>query len=717
MLVCCRSLHRLFLGTALAVAACNKPNDAVVAPDASGGPATTWSGAPIELTPVDHPSQLMPPGTALLLTGTSMTRVAEVLERDRLAAALGEEYTLLRSAIVDGLGHDLLDPKAWPEVGLDPGGMVGLAVSDLDDPPIGFIVTVSDRRRLVDFVRNLAGKAELELVEEAYGSASILRPKDGSNDVVIMLRDRFMALVFAGDEGNIELARQMATMDSDASLASRAAYRSATEGLQAADMVAYMDFGGILGQPYAGEPKYFMKGRVEEQANMLEQARKRGAPPDEIAELEQQLAKTKAKAEPWRQRAEIERASTQFMVSGIEGVALAATVERSGLVFGGRVVAGPDAFMRRLVANRSGASALPMAMNGALLSCYLSRIDPATALGLLEEMRAAGGQDPTWIHTEAKDALGLDVKADLVPVLGGDMDLCLAVEGDPSVGLDPGKQLHVGVTVQVTDAAAAKRVLAKIATSGSRIGKRVKQRGEGYTVEYPPWGTVHVQIAGELVVASTDPELAKRLAAGVPGSMPSKLRTPAAMGAIGLPGTTITGASDLSLFILRKAVDRMIPGMPPVSVPGFTPAELEKVPLSARSKQAKKALEEADAELDAFDAKRNEQQAKFLLRVLDGLGVFVLATTEDDRGFTMTGGQFLRAESLGHVLEVLIQALNEGPVRELEPAEEARFMKARDRWEALREAYAEARMEDGRKYLEKRGKAAPVSDIAPVPEK
>jgi len=717
MLVCRRSIHRLFLGTALAVAACNKPkDDVVVAPDGSGGPAATASGAPIELAPVDHPSQLMPPGTALLVTGTSMTRVAEVLGRDRLVAALGEEYTLLRSASVETLGHDLLDPMAWPELGLDPGGTVGVAVSGHDDPPIVLVATISDRRTLLDSLRSAAGKVEMELVEEAYGTASILWPKDISDDMVVVLRDRFMALVFAGDEGNLELARQMVTMAPDASLASRAEYRSATEGLQAADMVAYIDVGGVFRRAYAKEPKYFMQDWVEEQANTLEQARRRGASSDEIAKLEQELAKAKARAEPWRQQAELQRASTQFFASGIEGVAVTVTVERSGPVFGGRVVDGPDSAMRRLAVNRSGASALPMAMNGALLSCYLSRLDPATTLGVLEEARAAVGQDPTWIRTEIMDALGLDVEADLVPILGGDMDLCLAVEGDPSAGLDPGKRLHAGVTVQVTDPAAAKRVLAKIAASGSRIGKRVKKRGEGYTVEYPPWGIVHVQVAGDLVVASTDPELAKRLAAGDPGSMSSKIRAPAAMDAIGLPGAAITGVSDLSLYILRKAVTGPVADMP-VIVPGFTSEELEEIPLSAKSKKIKKGMEMAYAELEAINARRDDQQAKAIVRVFDGLGMFVLAMTEDERGFTMTGGQFLRAESLGHVLEVMIQSLDEGSTRELEPAEEARFVKLRDLWKGLRGAYAEARLEDGRKYLEKRGKAAPVSDIAPVPEK
>ena len=49
-----------------------------------------------------------------------------------------------------------------------------------------------------------------------------------------------------------------------------------------------------------------------------------------------------------------------------------------------------------------------------------------------------------------------------------------------------------------------------------------------------------------------------------------------------------------------------------------------------------------------------------VLAFTDGLGVLVTAATEDDRGFTLTGGQFLRAGGLGRVLETLLRAATGG---------------------------------------------------------
>jgi len=720
MLVRRRSLHHVLLGTALTVAACTKPKgDGVVAPDGGGGgPVTTEPGALVELAPVDHPSQLMPRGTAVLVTATSMNRVAEALERDHLVATFGPQYTSLRSMIVGSLGHDLLDPKAWPELGLDPGGTVGLGVSDLAEPRLVLFATVSDRRKLVDLVRKLAGQVQMEVVEETYGDALLLRPKGDDDDGAIVLRDRLVAITLdTGGKGPLDLAKRMVAMDPNVSLASEAAYRNATGGLRAADVALYLDVAGMVDQAYAKPRENPLRGYVAGSTDVLEEARKRNAPPHELEEYERNLADAKAQEERWSRSIVGQQALAELLVSGIEGIGLTATVESSGPVFDGRVVAKPEAFLRRLLANRSGVSPLPTAMNGAPLWCSLGRFDPTAAIELAEAMVMASGVDPIPTWAGVKEVLGLDVKTDLVPMLGGDVDVCLAVEGELSG--DPEKALRMGAAIQMTDAAKAKHALAELATSGGRLRTSMKKRGEGYTVTWAPWGTVHLQTAGDRVVVSTDPELAKRLAAGNPGAMPSKIRPPAAMGAMGRQGTATSQVLDLSLAMLWAMVDRSSPYVPPVVVPGLTSKELEKVPLSAKSKKAKKAMEKARVEVDAFGAKRDALEVKLVLSVTDGLGMMIAAATEDDRGFTLTGGQFLRAEGLGHVLEAFLQAASDRRSgRELEPAEQARAMKAWDRWEALRQAYADARMEDGKKHLDERGKApAPVPEIAPAPER
>lgn len=705
------------LGTTLALAACNKPkDDAVVAPDGGGGATSTGPGAPVELAPVDHPSQLLPRGTAVLVTGTSFSRAAEVFERDRLVEAFGPQYTSIRAAIVGSIGHDLLDPKAWPEVGLDPGGTVGVAVSGVgSDAKIVLLATVSDRKKLVDAIRSIAGKAATEMVEEAYGSASILRPKGEPRDGVVVLRDRFAALVIDTGKGNLDYAKLMVTMDPNVSLASQAAYRKATGGLRAADLVTYLDVAGMVDQANARSGSSVASNDWAK--DELARAQKEGATPERIAELQLQVEQARKDELSWRKRDEGQRALSELVVSGIEGIGLTATAKRSGPVLDGRVVAGEDAFVRRLLVNRPGASTLPVAMNGAPLWCGAGRIDPAAGFELFEAMGAANGRTPVELGADGKRELGIDIAADLVPVLGGDAELCFTFEGTPGEGrMDPKTQLGLGAIVQMTDAAKAKYVLAKIATSGSELAKHMKKRGEGYTVDVPEWRTVHVQTAGDRVVVTTDPELAKRLASGDPGSMPSKIRPPGAMGAIGLQGTAASQVVDLSLSVLWTMVGRSSMGAPVVVAAGLTLEEMEKVPLSAKTKKAKKAMEKAHAKVRVLEAKREAAEVKQVLAFTDGLGVLVTAATEDDRGFTLTGGQFLRAESLGRVLESLLRAATGGVGgATLEPADQKALDDAWQRWSDAQRAYTDARMEDGERAAKKLGKGPePVPEIAPA---
>jgi hypothetical protein len=231
----------------------------------------------------------------------------------------------------------------------------------------------------------------------------------------------------------------------------------------------------------------------------------------------------------------------------------------------------------------------------------------------------------------------------------------------------------------------------------------------------PDWRTLHVQTAGDRVVVSTDADLAKRLAAGDPGSMPSKIRPPAAMGAMGLQGTAASQAFDMSLGMLWMMLGRSSMGESVVVAPGFTQDEMEKVPHSAKSKKAKKAVQKAKAQVDALEEKRHASEVQQVVAITDGLGILVTAATEDDRGFTLTGGQFLRAEGLGSVIEGMVQAvLAGGP--SLPPEDQKALDEAWQRWSEAQNAYNGARLEDASKAAKKLGKVpVPVPEMTPPP--
>jgi hypothetical protein len=703
------------LASALALAGCNKPKeDPVVAPDGGGGASTTGPGAVVELAPIEHPSQLLPRDTAVLVTGTSFDRAAEAFERDRLVAAFGPQYTSLKSLISGSVGLDLLDPAQWREAGLDPGGPLGFAVSSLLDTRVVVFASVSDRTKLVELLRRTAGKAQDELVEESYGSsASVLWPK-GEQSGAIVLRDRFVAIVLDGGDGAVSLAKQIVTMDPNVSLAASVGYRKATGGLRAADLTTYLDLAGMVDQLNAKSEERTSGPENNWAQEELVRAQKEGAPPERLAELERQSEEVRADQARWRKRDEGQRALAELVFSGIEGVGLTATAKRGGPVLDGRVVAGPEAFVRRLFANREGEPVLPVALGGAPLWCGSGRVDPAVVGELLQGIAAADGHTYAELLAEGTQALGLDLDADLKPVMTGDAELCVTFDGTPGAGrMDPATQLGLGAIVRVTDAAKAKYLLAKMASSTSELGKLMRKRGDGYSADVPEWRTLHMQAAGDRIVISSDPELAKRLVAGDPGSMPSKIRPPAARGAMALPGTAVSQAFDLSIGVLFTMVGRSHMGDPWVVAPGMTFEEMQAVPLSAKSKKARKAMKKSQAAVEALEAKREAAQVAEVQAITDALGIVVTAATEDDRGFTLTGGQFLRAESLGQVVETVLRGVLREGGPQLGPADQEALDKAWQRHSEAQQAFTDARMEDAQKFQSKRGKTAPTP--VPVP--
>lgn len=701
----------LGLAAALAQPGCTKPaGNGSTAPDVHAGGSGT--AAPLEVVPIEHPAQLLPRGTVLLLTASSVDRVAEVLERDRLVESFAPQYTSLRAVMVGSLGLDPLDPRAWPEMGLDPGGPVGLAMTSVAEPHVVLLATVSDRGKLVSFVRKAAGKAEVELLEEPFGNASILRPKGHDDDGVLVVRDRFAAIVLDTAKDQLGLARTMATMDPNVSLAAQAGYRKATGGMRAADGSLYLDVAGMIDQANAN----MRARRAEPSPNWaleeLERAKAEGAPPERIAELQRQAAEVAASDERWRKRDEALAALGELVVSDVEGVALSASVKRSGPVLDGRVAAGPESLLRRMLVNRTGAPVLTVAMNGAPLWCASGRVEPSAALELVEAFALAEGADAGQLRADVKSELGFDLDADLLPALGGEAELCVAIDGAPGKGpKDPKEALGFGALVQTTDEAKAKYLLAKMATSGSGVGKRMKKRGEGYTVEVPEWKTVHLQPVGARVVITTDPDLGKRLAVGDPGAMPSKIRPPAAAGAMGLGGTAAVQSFDLSLGLLWTMAGRMSMSKPTILAPGLSPEQMEAVPHSAKAKKAKKALDKASANLEEQQQRRSAAEMDALLAITDGLGILVTAATEDDRGFTLTGGQFLRAESVGRVVESLLRGAITGLRSEGDAALDKAVSDAWSRYDEAQRAYSDARLEDAARWAKKKG----IPGVAPVP--
>ncbi len=692
-----RWIFPLCLGSALAVGACTKKGDGeTIQPD---GKTPDGTPAAIELAPIDHPSQMMPRDTAVLVTVGSMDRVAEVFERERLVEAFGPQYTSL-SAIVRGtLGYDLFDPAEWANVGLDPAAPMGLAVTSAVHPKVVAFATIGDEVKLLEFLRATAGKASMELVETSYGAAKVLRPK-GENDGAVVIRDRLVAFVF--EEQGVDFAKQLVTMDPNVSLASNVSYRKSTGGLRAADLTMFFDIANLVEQANIEQEDRASEPQENWAQQELVEAQKRGDSPERLAELEKQVAEINEDQARWRKREEGERMLTELLASGIEGAGFTVTVKRSGPIFDGRIVADDEAFLRRLVSNREGAPVLNRAMNGAPLFCVSGQVGGDALIELLEAAAFADGKEFSSVLAESKVKTGLELDSDL-KALAGASEMCLALEGelDPTKG-DPADSLGLGVVVSLADEAKAKYLLAKVANSKGKLAGKMKKKGSGYTVEVPDWRTMYVQDWGSRIVISSDAELATRLAEGKPGSMPSKVRPAGARGAMDLPGTAASEAFDLSLGMLWLMAGSSSFGEPSFTVGGLSQEEMEKVPLSKKSKKARKALDKATAKLEKLEKERDAAEYRKLTEIMDPMGIVVAAATADARGFTVTGGQFLRVKSLGQVVESML-----GATMSDDPLPEDKRKELDQAWEKRSEAsqaFVEARTEDAERFLAKKKK-------------
>jgi hypothetical protein len=105
-------------------------------------------------------------------------------------------------------------------------------------------------------------------------------------------------------------------------------------------------------------------------------------------------------------------------------------------------------------------------------------------------------------------------------------------------------------------------------------------------------------------------------------------------------------------------------------------------------------MQKAQAALEKLEAKREAAQLERLLAATDAIGLFAGTATEDDRGFVLTGGQFVRAESVGQVVENVLKAVVNDGEPALPPAEQEQLDKAWERYSETQRQWTDARLED-----------------------
>lgn len=690
-------LSRLALAASLLTVAGCKPKE-------TEGPTTSTpaSAAGVivgdkEVVAIDHPVQMLPRDTQLVGWVSGANRLAEVFERDRLAQAFPKPFAEFSRESSEEVGWDLSNPAAYRDVGIDPAGRMGAALISARSEVGAFFFTLADEGKFIEMIRAKAGQRQIALTTQQYGPATLLASDKG---VSIVVRDGFAMVVIAERPPGVDYGEMIAKLDPRQSLAAAVEYRKALGGLRDTDAMAYMNLGLLYSDAnLAREEATAEAGSWADKE--IAAAKERGAEAEEIKRLEQQAAEDAAWEEKWEARRAAERQIVETLLDGLEGIGMALSVKRTGPVVDGQMVMREDAFLRKLVIADSKPLPLPKALNGAPIIFWGGKVDVDAALELADLFAQSEGAN---IHDASKtmksEVLGINPETELVPLLTGEAAMAVTLEAEPDFAhLDElPKQIGLTFELGISDPAKVEALLGKIDKSNTLAGLAVSKKDGAYQFSVPEFRTMQAAVAGNKLVVTTDPGLAGRLVTGAEGSMKRDTHPPGPFYVMTLPNVGGAWVTDIrylgGFFFASLSAGEMVfsdmkseAGMPSWD-------EVEKSRMSRASKKKKDELDAAEKELDKARADVDGAQAKAVLDAMGAFGTTAFVLQPNARGFSIAGGQFIGADTLGGVVETIVRLSENDPERNVD---RSKLEAARTKHNQLDQEYRELRMKDWEK--------------------
>lgn len=611
-----------------------------------------------EVVTVEHPAQMLPRDTLAVGWVAGVSRVAEVFERDRLAEKFPTIFQNARREAVREVGYDIWDPAAYVAAGIDPRAAIGAAVLNADDHAIAVFFGLADVGKFKETARNSAGRRQRQLSEVQVGPATLMSDPSGAWSGGIVIRDGFAVLVDQRardeDEPGLNYADAIAKLDPRQSLAASVDYRKALGGLRDADAMGFVNVGLSLAQ---------MLGARDRDAEAV-----------------------------WREVRATGRQLVETLFDGVEGMGLTVAIKRTGPVVDGQLVVRDGGFIRRMIRTTPGGFALPKALNGQPLAMWAGNVDVDTAMELVELMVQAEGQNVHDLSIRAdKELLGFNPEAELKPLLTGEFSVAVALEAPVDFKHLEGLPKQIGFTVQakVNDTGKAEALLAKMDKSTTVAGMKVSKSNGEYTFEVPQFRTMRIVVAGDSLLVTTDKGLAARLASRSEGSMKRDTHPAGPFHVATLPnvgGTWLThiglGATWLA-GVTGAGFDRSVFS----GEGGVAWSEVETAKMSRAAKKKKVELGAAQEALDQARAEVEGAEFRTMTDGLAGLGTTAFVVQPNARGFSIAGGQFIGAPTLGAVVEGLMAlslANGSGGDRTKVDAARAELLRIEGEYRALR---------------------------------
>lgn len=666
-----RRLAIVPIALSLALSSC-QPDRKPVTPDGGGGSGGAITGAGDGMTPlapITRAVELLPPDTLLVMDVAGPVRLAEIIGRDALVKQFPKEYGEIVREMSREVGTDLLDPKELQRIGVDTGGRMGLALIDVKPLTVGFYWTVADSGRFRQFAVDALKRQGQEIVSVPMSGAELLRV-DGQRAAIVLRGPVAMFVFQEGGEPKGDPGLRIATADPHVSLANDKHYRKATGALAPADWTTYIDVGALWS--LANENEQEKKAEHADNWARQEIARLKkegGATPERLAELERQANEMDEFEKTWAKRREAERALVEKLVGGAGRSVWTVSAKPGGLVGEGQLELGADAMVMKTVRNHPGSPALPKALSGRPVVLMTAASDPAELISMFDLFLQTEGASWAEATAEVKKEMGIDIDAELRPLVTGTAGFAVTMDGKLSGSEKDREKIGMAIDIELADAAkasalldrAGKRVIEELKKRKSKELSIKKDKGGAWVLTFPKWRAVHVSIAGHHLVASTDPGLAKRLAEGKAGDA-GEHSVKSALAAASLSGAAFGGLFDAELFgWLMFGFSSPRFGMSAsVEAPGD-----EKVPKSKQYKAKLREVEKARAHAEALSQREQEKQSQAFLATTAPWGAFAGNVTEQPSGLLARGGLFVRSKGgiAGAIMESLtaVKALSDRP--------------------------------------------------------
>lgn len=575
--------------------------------------------------PVKTPTDILPAEVPLLAEATDPAAVlASVRNLDKFP-----DFQAFRSEVASEIGIDPFDAEAWQRIGLDRHGAVGIALLDISAEAGVLYGTLVDAKAFGNFLEDLAarsGKGE-RLTSTEVGNAMVYR---FGESLSVVLREGVAMVVFVEDPDHAprDYVATIATIDPRDALSHSKTFTWAHAQLEAADDgLLFVDPGQLVTQFERESSNSDSDWGVRYAQDELERARRAGEPAERIAELERRVEEERA----WQRQREIseagERELLQSVFGPIEGLIVGGELRSDAITAHARMLIPGDSLLARVFVPADRESPLLRALDRPPLLALDGRADMQALLSLIDLAARAEGEPLQDINADIRNELGIDVLADVYPLLTGNGGVMLTQLREPSIKTIYDAEKHFGLAayVEVTDPERLRKLIDGLVRS-----KRVPElgrakRGDGWSLSVPDWHDVNLSLVGNHLVASTDTKLADRIRDARPGSQAEALADPTHP----LRGSIPTPALRLyQRFLWLVVTDVYEPTKrDPESMlydldthSRLTPEQAAAVPRSREFKRKYAEFERLLAELDAFDRRQTELRYQDELQVARSCG-------------------------------------------------------------------------------------------------